>query len=196
MFESPAENFAGTFLSQITLFQSFPYLLPTILAATVLLTGAIMACFLSWDGGVRGGSRITLPAEKDEPLQPAPETPARVASPVPSHRTAVPMPHPGRALLSPRDPREAEMAAGGAGYGTSVPHARRDSRASLGTAYGYGGIRSKHPTLAARAAENARKVSLATRRMSMEDDGPVEGAESSMTFAKKLLMGVFFCPLP
>ena len=151
-----------------------------------------MACFLSWDGGVRGGTRITLSAEKDEPLQPATSTPVRGASPVPSQRTAVPSVRAGLGILSPRDPREAEMAAGGAGYGTSVPHARRDSRASLGTAYGYGGIRSKHPTLAARAAENARKVSLAaTRRMSMEDDGEEEVHERRMTFATKLLLGEY-----
>lgn len=191
VFESPAENFAGGFLSRIKLFQSYPYLLPTILAATVLLTGAIMACFLSWDGGVRGGTRIALPAEKDEPLIPSAATPAREVSPVPSHRTAVPIAR-GGGLFSPRDPREAEMAAGGAGYGTSVPHARRDSRASLGTAYGYGGIRSKHPTLAARAAENARKVSLATRRMSDGEEVEEEVHERRMTFAKKLLLGMFF----
>lgn len=96
-----------------------------------------MACFLSWDGGVRGGTRIALAAEKDEPLVPDGEsTPLRSVSPAPSHGTAVPSIRGGRDLLSPRD---TETAAGGAGYPglSQVPHARRDSRASLGTAYGY-----------------------------------------------------------
>lgn len=99
-----------------------------------------MACFLSWDGGVRGGSRITLPAEKDEALVPVPDndgTPLRPVSPAPSHGTAVPSMRGHRDMLSPG---MAETAAGGAGYpglSQQVPHARRDSRASLGTAYGY-----------------------------------------------------------
>lgn len=129
------QNWPGTFLAEIPLFRSFPYILPTILGAMILVAGAIMACFLSWDGGVRGGSRIALPAEKDEPLVPAENTPMRSSSPAPSHGTAVPSLRGRRDLLSPR---EQESAAQGAGYPglSQVPHARRDSRASLGTAYG------------------------------------------------------------
>ncbi len=53
----------------------------------------------------------------------------------------------------------------------------------------YGGIRSKHPTLAARAAmEAARRVSAATVRpqeSENEEDGPALG------FAQKLLLGKY-----
>jgi hypothetical protein len=132
------QTWAGTFLADVPLFQSFPYILPTILGSMILFAGATMACFLSWDGGVRGGTRIALPAEKDEPLVAEEDdgTPLRSVSPTPSHGTIVPSLRSPRDLLSPRD---TENAAGGAGYpglSAQVPHARRDSRASLGTAYG------------------------------------------------------------
>jgi hypothetical protein len=120
-------------LTELGLFQSFPYLLPTLIAGTILVFGSILACFLSWDGGVRGGSRIALPVEKNEPLAPVP---ARDDSPAPSAPTTVPSLRGKRSgFLSPRD---TELAANGAGYpGVSgSAHPRRDSRASLGTAYG------------------------------------------------------------
>ncbi|ORX39370.1 hypothetical protein BD324DRAFT_576791 [Kockovaella imperatae] len=162
VFENPATNFSNSFLGHIELFHTFPYLLPTLFASTILITGSILACFLSWDGGVRGGSRIALSIEKNEPLVPA-QVPDE--SPAPSSRTAVPSLRnkrsvltPDPELLSPTDPTG------------PVPN-RRDSRASLGTAYGYGGIRSKHPTLAARAAlEAARRVSQATVRQEPSDE--------------------------
>lgn len=138
VFESPADNFPDTFLARLPLFQSFPYLLPTLIAGVILTTGSILACFLSWDGGVRGGSRIALPVEKDEPLVETSE--ARQASPAPSNRTAVPSVRARKSIMSPM--YEPEAAASGAGYpgisSGTLPHARRDSRASLGTAYGFG----------------------------------------------------------
>jgi hypothetical protein len=115
------------------MFQDFPYLLPTLLGGVILVIGAIMACFLSWDGGVRGGSRIALPVEKDEPLNA--RSPS--ASPAPSSHTARPAPSlkPKRSVyLSPMT--EPELGAPTNGYGLGTSHPRRDSRASLGTAYG------------------------------------------------------------
>lgn len=147
MFESPADNFAGSFLSRIGthhfaapltrigLFQSFPYLLPTLMAGVILIMGAVLACFLSWDGGVRGGNRITLSVEKNEPLSSA--AAVTEGSPAPSHLTAVPSLMKKRSILSPGpDPEAAANGAGYPGLSTSV-NPRRDSRASLGTAYGY-----------------------------------------------------------
>lgn len=120
---------------QVAIFQESPYLLPTLMGSTILFLGAFLSCFLSWDGGVRGGSRITLTMEKDEPLLTSSER--RDASPVPSERTAGPsLRHKRSILLSPGDP---ETAAGGAGYPTlaaNIAGARRESRATLGTAYG------------------------------------------------------------
>lgn len=63
---------------------------------------------------------------------------------------------------------------------------------SLDAAYGsYGGIRSKHPTLAARAAlEAARRASSA--RPPPETSEEEEEEEPSLNFAQKLLLGA--CP--
>lgn len=120
VFESPAQNFPGSFLGRVPLFQSFPYLLPTILAGLLLFGGSIASCFLSWDGGVRGGDRIALPIEKNEPLVPAPESPA------PSQRT----------VLAAPSIRQRDFLSPGPEEPTNTVHNRRDSRASLGTAYG------------------------------------------------------------
>lgn len=104
------------------------------MGGVILVIGAVLSCFLSWDGGIRGGHRIALPAEKNEALAPAPPEPN--GSPAPSHLTAVPSLRRKRSILSPgADP---EAVANGAGYpalATSF-NPRRDSRASLGTAYG------------------------------------------------------------
>lgn len=120
VFESPGANFKDSFLGHIGLFQKFPYLLPTLIAGFILFLGSFLACFLSWDGGVRGGSRIALPVEKNEPLAPEP-----LPSPAPSQRTAVPTLRTRRSFLSPAPEPE-----------VGTVHNRRDSRASLGTAYG------------------------------------------------------------
>ena len=182
VFESPAVNFTGSFLGRIKLFQTFPYLLPTLLAGLVLVTGAILACFLSWDGGVRGGSRIALPVEKNEPLAPHAPSPA----------PAIPSPpiQPQPDTVRGRRPSYLSPALQEHEQSTS-PSRRRDSRASLGTAYGYGGIRSKHPTLAARAAlEAARRVSAAPRPPPDDDEfeeGEGEQARS-LNFARRLLL--------
>ncbi|OCF41340.1 hypothetical protein I317_04821 [Kwoniella heveanensis CBS 569] len=196
VFESPVDNFPGTFLSKIGLFRDFPYVLPTLIASVILTIGAVLSCFLSWDGGVRGGSRIALPVEKNEPLAPAsPTATERAVSPVPSSRTAIRVPslHMKRSgILSPMSPGETEAASHGAGYPalSSTPHNRRDSRASLGTAYGYGGIRSKHPTLAARAAmEAARRASAAVQRLDDEEEEEhEEGGNKALGLAQKLLL--------
>lgn len=88
----------------------------------------MLACFLSWDGGVRGGSRITLPIEKTETVNPGQEI-ERSASPVPSqHATIRTIKNKRSLILSPAEEPT--------GFSTSVRNPRRDSRASLGTAYG------------------------------------------------------------
>ncbi|WRT70167.1 uncharacterized protein IL334_007161 [Kwoniella shivajii] len=194
VFESPAENFPGSFLSKIGVFQNFPYVLPTLIASVILVTGAILSCFLSWDGGVRGGSRIALEVEKDEPLAGASPATQRVSSPAPSNRTAIRIPSLSLKRSGVLSPGETEAASHGAGYPalSSTPHGRRDSRASLGTAYGYGGIRSKHPTLAARAAmEAARRASAAVPRLEDEEDEEDEeggAGHGALGLAQKLLL--------
>ncbi|WWC72073.1 uncharacterized protein I206_106033 [Kwoniella pini CBS 10737] len=193
VFESPADNFPGSFLSKINLFKGFPYVLPTLIASVILVAGAILACFLSWDGGVRGGSRIALNVEKDEPLAGASPSADRTASPAPSSRTAIRVPSISYKRNAALSPGETEAASYGAGYPalSATPHGRRDSRASLGTAYGYGGIRSKHPTLAARAAlEAARRASAAIPRLEDDEEEPEEDtrAHGALGLAQKLLL--------
>ncbi|KAK4689589.1 hypothetical protein P7C73_g509, partial [Tremellales sp. Uapishka_1] len=185
VFESPSQNYPGTFLGRIPLFQEFPYLLPTLMAAFILVVGSILACFLSWDGGIRGGSRIALPVEKNEPMAGT----VRAASPSPDHRGQTPTLKGKKSahLLSPSGGLDPESAANGAGY------ARRDSRASLGTAYGYGGVRSKHPTLAARSALDAARKASTVRRLSTAtvrpgDEVSEEEGSGGLGLARKLLL--------
>lgn len=157
--------------------------MPTLIAATILSIGAILACFLSWDGGVRGGGRISLPVAQDEPLQVS-EVEA-YDSPAPS---TVHGKQTGYFAGHVRDSEALSPAIAGSG-----PAARRGSRSSLGggTAYGYGGVRSKHPTLAARSvADAARRVSTATARLPAGEDDEEEHEESTAArLAQRFLLG-------
>ncbi|KAL1405116.1 hypothetical protein Q8F55_008739 [Vanrija albida] len=179
VFESPATNFPGTFLGRIELFERSPYLLPTLMGSSVLFIGAIMACFLSWDGGVRGGSRIQLEVEKDEPLVPSrtdTQSPTRDGGRVASLRIK-----PSRVFSSHED----EAGPTGQSLISTSMKLRRESLASLGTAYGYGGIRSKHPTLAARRAmQQARRASQSSAR----DDDEGEADPRRVSLATKFLL--------
>ncbi|KLT39562.1 major facilitator superfamily MFS-1 [Cutaneotrichosporon oleaginosum] len=196
MFESPAVNWPNTFFGRIAIFKRLPYFLPTLLGGSIMFIGAVLACFLSWDGGVRGGQRIQLEVEKDEPLAPPRgETPGPARPP---SSQALRINNPG-GLLSPTAHEGTPFGGSVYGqtpgystshvpqYGQSVPRTvpRHESIASIGTAYGYGGIRSKHPTLAARRAiEAARRLSAAQGRGSVG----AEDADRNVSFATKLLL--------
>ncbi|BEJ15157.1 hypothetical protein CspHIS471_0409240 [Cutaneotrichosporon sp. HIS471] len=198
VFESPAVNWPGTFLGRIPMFERLPYFLPTLLGGSIMFVGAVLACFLSWDGGVRGGQRIQLEVEKDEPL-----AAARGETPAPSRRPTVSQAmrinNPG-GLLSPAahegTPLGDSMYGQTQGYSSSQaprygqsaprPMPRHESMVSIGTAYGYGGIRSKHPTLAARRAiEAARRRSAAQGGRGSVGE---EDADRNISFATKLLL--------
>jgi hypothetical protein len=129
VFENPAKNHPNTFFGRIAIFKRLPYFLPTLLGAFIMFIGAIMACFLSWDGGVRGGSRILLEVEKDEPL--APTVADTLSPPQVQHR-------PSAASAMRIRPSRVFSPANGeddAPLGSSL-RPRHDSLASLGTAYG------------------------------------------------------------
>lgn len=198
MFESPAVNWPNTFFGRIPMFERLPYFLPTLLGGWIMFVGAILACFLSWDGGVRGGQRLQLEVEKDEPLAPARGDALTPVSSRPQPSQALRINNPG-GLLSPAahegTPLGGSMFSQTPGYsssqvpqyGQSAPRAmpRHESIASIGTAYGYGGIRSKHPTLAARRAiEAARRLSAVQGRGSVG----AEDADRNVSFATKLLL--------
>lgn len=159
-FESPARNYPTSFFAKIKLFEEFPYLLPCLIAAFFLATGAILSIGLSWDGGPKR-KRIALPIDKDEALQPS-ETP----------QATVPAPR----VVSSADPEAQD--------------ARRASRMSIGAgaaggAHGYGTIRRKRESMAARAS---RRESMATVRIN--EDGAVEDVEEEhVSLARRLLFG-------
>lgn len=99
--------------------------------------------------------RLALPIAKDEALQPT-------ASP----QATVPAPR----AVSSADPEAQD---------------RRTSRMSVGGAHGYGAIRRKRESMAARAS---RRESMATVRIN--EDGAVEDVEEAhVSLARKLLLG-------
>ncbi|VDC00276.1 unnamed protein product [Peniophora sp. CBMAI 1063] len=149
LFESPATKWPGVF-SDVALFTTYPYLLPTLVAASVTFFGGILSFFLGPDGGPRGGA-IRLPIEKDDPAS-ASAPGANVPSTIPEDATAPPSP-----VLSPTEPRGPlgglrRVSRKLSGYfgGSPAPEAspaptpvpmpsrgmRRTSRAN-GSAYGY-----------------------------------------------------------
>ncbi|BEI92065.1 uncharacterized protein CcaverHIS019_0408850 [Cutaneotrichosporon cavernicola] len=198
VFESPSVNWPGTFLGRIPMFERLPYFLPTLLGGSIMFIGAVLACFLSWDGGVRGGQRIQLEVEKDEPLAAARgETPAPSRRPTLSQAMRIsntgdllsPAAHEGTPLggsMYGQTPGYSSSQAPQYGQSAPRPMPRHESMASIGTAYGYGGIRSKHPTLAARRAiEAARRRSAAQGGRGSVGE---EDADRNISFATKLLL--------
>ncbi|KAF8270431.1 hypothetical protein EI94DRAFT_1658702 [Lactarius quietus] len=83
-FETPAQKWPNVF-GKIPLFVEYPYLLPTSIAASVTLVGAILSLFLGPDGGPREGA-IRLPPEKitDTAHQTIPEEESIPPSPLPT----------------------------------------------------------------------------------------------------------------
>ncbi|THV01922.1 major facilitator superfamily MFS-1 [Dendrothele bispora CBS 962.96] len=80
-FETPEHNWPNTF-GNIPLFIKYPYLLPTLIAASVTFLGSILACFLGRDGGPREGA-IQLPPEKINTQHPTiPEEESTPPSPI------------------------------------------------------------------------------------------------------------------
>ena len=71
--ESPARNYPDSYVGQLPLFKSYPYLFPCLLASAILFTGAFLSLFLNRDGGSRFGA-IALPIEKDDTSAEGPTT--------------------------------------------------------------------------------------------------------------------------
>ncbi|KAJ8081544.1 hypothetical protein PM082_007389 [Marasmius tenuissimus] len=202
-FERPADKWPEVF-AKFEIFQEYPYLLATSIAAVIMLIGAFLACFLGPDGGPREGG-IRLPAEKIDVPSPIPEesvppTPnfeptepqsltrflgRRVSRKISGYfgRPQTPQPGPESPIVQPPVP-----------LSMSPRTERRDSRTSRfgGSAYGYGSYRNRlvsNATVASRlrrgsAASNAayrRGSNVAVMRESMADT-------SDLNFAQRLLM--------
>ncbi|KAJ7512779.1 hypothetical protein B0H11DRAFT_1947347 [Mycena galericulata] len=198
-FERPAVKWPGVF--EDTLFDKYPYLLPCSLAASVTLTGSILACFLGPDGGPREG-RIRLVEKPDDAHPP----------PIPEEESRPPTP------VFEEDERRSlagtirkKVSQGFQGYfAKRVPDAQsitgspspqpavrldrtrtfsRTSRAN-GSAYGYtGGYRNR---LASNATNfSARRGSMSSsmrRRRGSNDNNNRESATGDLNFAQRLLM--------
>ncbi|KAG8734812.1 hypothetical protein FRC12_018344 [Ceratobasidium sp. 428] len=96
-FESPAEKWA--LFQHVPLFIEFPYLLPTIVAASITIAGALLALTLDRDGGPRAS---TLSSGTDGPIEsvigteaglpnPPPEVQSVLSPSLPSHSTIYPI---------------------------------------------------------------------------------------------------------
>ncbi|KAJ9116389.1 hypothetical protein QFC22_004830 [Naganishia vaughanmartiniae] len=179
-FESPARNYPNSFFAKIRIFEQFPYLLPCTIAAAFLAVGALLATGLSWDGGPKR-KPIALPMNKDEGLQPTAEL-ARETGGTDHNHLAV------STVLAERS----RSRSGSRPRGLSIHDAeaqevaRHANRMSMGGAHGYGAIRRKRESMAARAS---RRESMATVRIN--DDGKVEDfneEEEPVSLARRLLL--------
>ncbi|KAL5530280.1 hypothetical protein ACEPAF_6537 [Sanghuangporus sanghuang] len=209
-FENPAQKWPGVF-ANITLFVKYPYLLPTIIAASITFIGAILSLFLAPDGGPREGA-IRLPPEKVTATDTIPEQPStpvdEVTSPPKSLRyrlsqrfsdyftKRVPSAHDD---ISTSRTGDTPMRLSPSVRQSSGSRVRTQSRASVadGSAYGYGaGYRNRLASNISQSLAGRRGslASMITRRRQSNTMGVrarstsqgIEGGE--LNFAQRLLM--------
>ncbi|KIY47375.1 hypothetical protein FISHEDRAFT_45431 [Fistulina hepatica ATCC 64428] len=176
-FEQPAQKWPSVF-GNSSIFTTFPYLLPCVLAAVVTLLGSFLSLFLAPDCGPRQGA-IQLPIEKNNNLgirTPIPEEDS--ASPGPLFQEPAPEPRTSVGKLQKRIQRKVSSLFGGArGADTesvsrpvSLASPRRDSESvtpglRVGSAYGYSN--SAYRERLASIASRRRRMSASSRRMSL-----------------------------
>ncbi|ESK91962.1 hypothetical protein Moror_10388 [Moniliophthora roreri MCA 2997] len=204
-FEHPAAKWPKAF-GNVPLFVGFPYLLPCVIAAVIMLSGAILACFLGPDGGPREGA-IRLPPEKDDLHPPIIEESSIPPSPI--FETTEP-----RTLTSSIRKKVSQRLSGYFGRGSVAQQSspvvnppstqppvplstgtRTFSRTSRfgGSAYGYGSYRNRiasGTTTTSRLRRGSLASSVAQRRGS-NVDGVRESVitdTSDLNFAQRLLM--------
>lgn len=125
------------------LFINFPYLLPCLIAGTILAIGSLLSFGLSWDGGPRR-SRIALPIEKTSTADQAGAESIRARSPSPTGLAASVRRKASSIFTGVADaaesagqlltPQQARLAA--VRDQEAQERVRRASRGSMGTAYG------------------------------------------------------------
>ncbi|KAJ3887384.1 hypothetical protein GG344DRAFT_55793 [Lentinula edodes] len=212
-FERPADKWPGVF-SEVPIFVEFPYLLPCVMAASVTLSGSILACFLGPDGGPRRGA-IQLPPEKNYVHSTIPEEDEESMPPSPVFEdqdtrdtftgslrrsigkrlsgylgTRVPDTSPG--LESPPPQQAVPMSIGTRLERTRTVSNSKPSRFS-GSAYGYSSHRNRlasNASLARRLSNRRGSAVSSGRRGSNHADGlPLrESFVNEMNFAQRLLM--------
>ncbi|KAF9513810.1 hypothetical protein BS47DRAFT_1329332 [Hydnum rufescens UP504] len=211
VFESPVKRWPTTF-GRLWIFQKYPYLLPTMIASAVLLTGAVLSLFLAWDGGPSEGAIFLGIEKRDEEQATAPvATTINLAEPHPREEH-VPSAAPGPVNLLRQSVhkklsgyfasrvREAHDAgldtvtSPGPTHPVHIPKGRTFSRTSraTGSAYGYRRRQGSQTTL----ASGQRRGSLrSTGRPRRDDNHPQEGEvgvsqtpREDLNFAQRLVM--------
>ncbi|GAW09030.1 major facilitator superfamily MFS-1 [Lentinula edodes] len=212
-FERPADKWPGVF-SEFPIFVEFPYLLPCVMAASVTLSGSILACFLGPDGGPRRGAIQLLPEKNyDHPTIPEEDEESMPPSPVFENQdtrntftgslrrsigkrlsgylgSRAPDTLPG--LESPPPQQAVPMSIGTRLERTRTVSNSKPSRFN-GSAYGYGSHRNRlaSNTSLARRLSNRRgsAVSYGRRGSNTADGFPLrESFVNDMNFAQRLLM--------
>ncbi|KAF8325015.1 major facilitator superfamily domain-containing protein [Cantharellus anzutake] len=203
-FESPSKTWPTSF-GRIPLFQKYPYLLPPLIASSVLLTGAILCLFLGWDGGPReGGIRLpekdtdnATPAQIDLGRQSLIEEGRAVPKPVEQLKSVK------RKISSyfanrvkeayanrSESPRRDSLVPGAGPSSPASPMAIRSARLSrtAGSAYGHRSRLSSRPTFSSIAGNEARRGSLASTAMNRTIFTETDAPREDLNFAQRLIM--------
>lgn len=208
--ETPAKRWPTSF-GRIPLLQTYPYLLPPMIASLILMIGAILSLFLAWDGGPREGAIFLAPEKLDEEQGTSPVTATidldqehpreerRGSASILNLKQSVGRKISGYFASRVRNAHAAELphTPGSPATTTSPvtsPKSRAYSRTSRvnGSAYGY---RARLGS-AATFTSGVRRGSLAsTVRNRREDPNDVEGGVAAsapredLNFAQRLVMG-------
>ncbi|TRM63611.1 hypothetical protein BD626DRAFT_494826 [Schizophyllum amplum] len=206
-FERPADKWPGVF-GDISLFTTYPYLLPSLIAASVTFTGSVLSLFLGPHGGPREGAIQLQPEKPDsDSVAPGPgalfedvEEPTGLAGTLKkkiSQRLSGYLPGSPDANSSPVVTPPVPMS-------SSRMDRRAFSRTSRanGSAYGYGGPRNRVASSGAAARREStssgmlnatlRRASVSSagwrRRGSNWDAMRESEANGDLNFAQRLLM--------
>ncbi|KAF8591246.1 hypothetical protein K439DRAFT_1402380 [Ramaria rubella] len=211
-FESPVEKWPGVF-AKIPIFVRLPYLLPCAVAASITFTGAVLSLFLARDGGSREGA-IRLPIGKEETEPPPEDVQETFGSGdlITDDNASITSSNIVRKLQRKVSKRFSQLLAKRVtdahapvspssdrhALSSSIPIPRKTNRIASGrtsrangSAYGYGGPRSRLPS----AAVSLRRGSITStlrRRRGTFGEQPLTSTVSShgegSNFAQRLLM--------
>ncbi|XP_006463367.1 hypothetical protein AGABI2DRAFT_152546 [Agaricus bisporus var. bisporus H97] len=205
-FERPATKWPGAF-ENVQLFITYPYLLPCVLAALVMLIGAFLGLFLDRDGGPREGAIRLLP-EKIDIHPPIPEEESTPPSPIFEQSEPRPFIFSLKNRISQRlstyfashiphvQQLTSPIVQPAVPLGSPQPRhdrSRAFSRTSRvnGSAYGYSNSYRKRLSSNATTATAAQRSSLASslrRRRGSGVDTGISNEGSDLNFAQRLLM--------
>lgn len=193
VFESPAKNYPDSWIGQVALFTTYPYLLPTLIAASILFFGAFLALFLDESGGPRS-QPIALPLDTDAATEAA--SSIRTGKNRVSSYFANRVRGDAGSVKASESPLPA-MSMGGRRSPSASPSIQGKTRTSRsGSAYGYGVIGRRSVSGATRRGSDATvRAGRTGEEEQMEDVevevGPALGDTRLGHFAERLLLGKF-----